>query len=76
MKNTKEILPIISAVYCINITNGNEDKDISKLIKYLLTRCLNSNANLLMLSCLGKTKQDIMPEIEQLLKEETKFYKE
>lgn len=76
MKNTKEVLPIISAIYCINRTNGNEDKDISNLVEYLLRRCLDGNPNLLALACIKKSKEDIMPEIKQLLKEDTNFYKE
>lgn len=75
MKNTKEIKPILSAIYCINRTNGNEDKDIAELLEYLLLRCMDGNANLLMLACIGKTKEQIMPEINELLTQETQFNK-
>ncbi|MCI9407032.1 MAG: hypothetical protein HFK06_01595 [Clostridia bacterium] len=75
MKNTKEIIPVLSAIYCINRTNGNEDKDIAKLIEYLFLRCVNGNVNLLMLACIGKTKDQIMPEINQLLDDETNYKK-
>ena len=74
MRNLKELRPILTAIYCINRTNGNEDEDISKLSKYAFYRIFNGNANLLMLACLGKKKEDIMPEIEQILKEDTKFF--
>ena len=75
MKNTKEIIPLLSAIYCINRTNGNEDKDIAELIEYLFLRCVNGNVNLLMLACIGKTKEQIMPEINELLDGETNFKK-
>ncbi len=75
MKNTKEIIPVLSAIYCINRTNGNEDKDIAELIEYLFLRCVNGNVNLLMLACIGKTKHQIMPEISELLTQETQFNK-
>ena len=75
MKNTKEIIPVLSAIYCINRTNGNEDKDIAELIEYLFLRCMNGNTNVLMLACIGKTKEQIMPEINQLLEGETNYKK-
>ena len=33
MKNTKEIRPILTAIYCINLL-GNKDEDIDKILKY------------------------------------------
>ena len=35
MKNLKELQPILTAVYCINRTNGQEDEDIRNLIDYV-----------------------------------------
>lgn len=75
MKNTKEIKPILSAIYCINRTNGNEDTDITELLKYLFLRCMDGNVNMLTLACIGKTKEQIMPEINELLACETQFNK-
>lgn len=72
MRNIKEIKPILSALYCINFTN-NKDEDMDKIIKYAFDSILGYNTNLLTLACVGKTKEDIMPEIWQILKEDTKF---
>lgn len=72
MRNTKEIKPILTALYCINFL-GNKDKDIDKILKYAFNSIFNSNTNLLTLACVGKTKEEVMPEIWQLLKEDTKF---
>ena len=75
MKNTKEIIPILTAIYCINQTNGKEDTDITNLLKYLFLSCFNSNVNMLMHACIKKTKTDIMPEINELLDKETNYKK-
>ncbi len=75
MKNTKEIIPLLTAIYCINQTNSNKDTDITKILEYLFLRCLNSNVNMLMLACIGKTKSEIMPEIDKLLDGETNYKK-
>ncbi|MBR6778747.1 MAG: hypothetical protein IKM43_01155 [Clostridia bacterium] len=77
MKNLKELKALLSAIHCLNIT-GQRDKDITLLCEYTFNRIFGGTANLLSLACVGRKKDDIMPEIEQLLKEETKFieYKE
>ena len=77
MKNLKELKAILSAIHCINYT-GQKDKDITLLCEYAFTRIFGGTANLLTLACVGRKKEDIMPDIEQLLKDETKFieYKE
>jgi len=77
MRNTKEIKPILSAILCINQC-GAKDEDISMLCQYAFNNILDGSANLLTLCCIGKSKKDIMPEIEQVLKEDTKYmqYKE
>ena len=72
MKSIKEIKPIITALYCINFL-GNKDEDIDKILKYAFNSIFNSNTNLLTLACIGKTKESAMPEILQLLKEETLY---
>lgn len=72
MRNTKEIRPILASLYCINFL-GNKDEDIDKILKYAFNRIFDSNTNLLTLACIGKTKESAMPEILQLLKEETLY---
>lgn len=72
MKNIKEIKSILTALYCINFL-GNKDEDIDKILKYAFNSILSCNTNLLTLVCVGRTKEDVMPEIWQLLKEDTKF---
>lgn len=73
MKNTKEILPILTAIFAINRTNENEDKDITLILDYAFRRILGGNTNLLILACAGKTKQEIMSEVSKLLNQETKY---
>ena len=74
MRNTKEIKSILTCLYCINQT-GQRDKDIAQIIDYALHRLFNNNANLLTLACIGKTKEQVMPEIMQILKEDTEYMK-
>ena len=72
MRNIKEIKPILTALYCVNLL-GNKDEDIDKILEYAFDSILNINTNLLKLACIGKTKEDVMPEILQLLTEDTKY---
>lgn len=75
MKNTKKMHALITAVYCINKTNGNEDKDITNLCRYIFLHCMNGNPNMLDILCISKTKDEILPYLMQILEEETKFKK-
>lgn len=75
MRNLKEIKPILTALYCINQT-GAKDEDIEKILKYAFARVLDINTNVLMLCCIKKTKENIMPEIKQILKEDTAYVDE
>ena len=75
MKNTKEMHALITAVYCINNTNGNEDKHITALCRYIFLHCLNGNPNMLDILCIGKTKDELLPYLIQILEEETLFQK-
>ena len=74
MRNTKEIKSILTCLYCINQT-GQRDKDISHIIDYAFHRLFDSNANLLTLACVGRTKEQIMPELKQILNEDTEYNK-
>lgn len=69
MKNTKELQPILTAIFAINRTNEHEDKDISLILDYAFRRLFGANTNLLTLACVGKTKEQIMPEVKAILSE-------
>lgn len=75
MKNTKEIKAILTAIFAINKTSEREDEDISKILEYAFRRLFELNTNLLLLACIGKRKQDIMPEVMEMLKAETQYDK-
>jgi len=68
-----EIKAILTAIFCINQTNGHKDVDIANICEYAFRRFLGANTNLLTLCCLKRTKEDLMPEIKQILKEDTKY---
>ena len=73
MKNTKEMQAILTAIYCINQT-GNKDEDIRKLCEYAYQRCFNANHRMILLCTIGKSKESIMPELDEILKD-TNFKK-
>ena len=69
MKNTKELQPILTAIYAINRTNKHRDKDIELILDYAFRRLFGANTNLLTLACIGKSKEQIMPDVMQVLSE-------
>lgn len=75
MKHTDEVQPILTAIFAINRTNEHEDKDITLVLDYSFRRLFGANTNLLLLSCIGKTKEQIMPEVMQVLNESTQYKK-
>lgn len=75
MKNTKEILPLLTSIYVINRTKEQPDEDIENILGYAFRYIFSANTNLLLLSCIGQTKETIMPQVTELLKKETKYLK-
>lgn len=76
MKNTKEIQAILAAVFCLNYARQEKDefnKDLSQIIDYAFRRIYGANTNLLILSSIGKTYEEMKQEVTELLKQETKF---
>ena len=75
MKHTNEIQAILTAIFAINRTSEHEDKDITLVLDYAFRRLFGANTNLLILSCIGKTREQIMPEVLQVLKADTQYEK-
>ena len=75
MKHTDEVQPILTAIFAINRTNEHEDKDITLVLDYAFRRLFGANTNLLLLSCIGTSKEEIMPEVMQVLDEGTQYKK-
>lgn len=73
MKHTNEIRAILTAIYCINQTSEHKDHDITTICDYAFRRFLGANTNLLTLCCIKRTKEEIMPEINQILEEGTQY---
>ena len=73
MRNTKEIKAILTAIHCINFTSEHRDEDICNLLEYAFRRCLDSTSHIISLACIGRTKEDIMPEVQELLNQETQY---
>ncbi|GHV00751.1 hypothetical protein FACS1894211_08830 [Clostridia bacterium] len=75
MKNGKEVQAILTAIHCINYTGEHRDGDICKITDYAFGRLFGANTNMLTLCCVGRSKADIMPEITELLGQDTQYKK-
>ena len=75
MKHENEVQAILTAIFAINRTNEHEDKDISLILDYAFRRLFGANTNLLLISCIGKTKEQMMPEVREVLKTYTQYEK-
>ena len=73
MKHTSEIQSVLTAIFAINKTSEHEDKDISLILDYAFRRFFGSNTNLLILACVGKNKEQILPKVMQLLENCTQY---
>ncbi len=73
MRNTKEIKTILSVLYLINCLGDNDPK-LSDVLDYAFDRIFNENTRFLLANCLGKTKEDMYPVIEQWLREDTQYH--
>ena len=72
MRNTKEIKPILTALYCINRLT-NQDEDVENILNYAFNSIFDCNTNILSIACIGRTKENAMPEILKFLQEDTKY---
>ena len=75
MKHENEVQAILTAIFAINRTSEHEDKDISLILDYAFRRLFGTNTNLLLISCIGKTKEQMMPEVREVLKTYTQYEK-
>ena len=68
MKRLDELKFLLTSVLAIHATSEHKDPDISRILDYAFQRLYGANTNLLLLACIGKNKQQIMPEVKKLLK--------
>lgn len=74
MRNTKEIQPILTAIFCLNRT-GERNEQIDLICDYAFRRLFGANTNLLALVCIGQSKETMEQQISKLLKQDTEFNK-
>lgn len=74
MRNTKEVKPILTAIYCLNRA-GEKDKNIELICDYAFRKLFGANTNLLALACIGQTKESIEQQVTELLEMETDYKK-
>lgn len=75
MRNTKELKAILTAIHCINFVHEHRDEDICNLLEYAFRKCFDSTTNIFIFACVGQTKESIMPQIKELLEQETEYAK-
>lgn len=74
MRNTKEIQPILAAIFCLNRTSERNEK-IDLVCDYAFRRLFGANTNLLALMCVGQTKETMEQQVNELLEKDTEFKK-
>lgn len=74
MRNTKEIQPILTAIFCLNRINGKNEY-IDRICDYAFRRLFGANTNLLALACIGQTKEAMEQQIDIILGQDTEFNK-
>lgn len=67
-KKVDELKFLLASILVINQTSEHKDSDISLILDYAFRRFYGANTNLFLLACAGKTKEQIMPEVQKLLK--------
>ena len=67
MKKLDELRFLLVSILAINQTSEHRDSDISSILDYAFRRLYGANTNLFLLACAGKTKEQIMPEVQTLL---------
>ena len=75
MKHTNEVKALLTAIFAINRTSEHEDKDITRILDYAFRRLFGANTNLLILACTGRTREQILPEVMQILTADTQYEK-
>lgn len=74
MRNTKEVRPILSVIYYLNRLSEHEDTEIAEVLDYAFYRLFNGNSRMLLLATIGRTREDSMHEIMEILKNDTKYH--
>lgn len=74
MRNTKEVRSILSVIYYLNRLSEHEDKEIAEVLDYAFYRLFNGNSRMLLLATIGRTREDSMPEIMEILKHDTQYH--
>lgn len=75
MKHTNEVKALLTAIFALNRTSAHEDKDITRILDYAFRRLFGANTNLLILACTGRTREQILPEVMQILTADTQYEK-
>ncbi|MBR2336670.1 MAG: hypothetical protein IKA61_01850 [Clostridia bacterium] len=74
MRNLKELDTILCVLYYYNRLSEHESVEIRELLDYAFDRVLERNTNMLILACIGRNLEESRPELDEILKRDTKFF--
>ena len=74
MRNTKEIQSILAVIYYLNRLSDHEDQEIAEVLDYAFYRLFNGSTRMLLLATIGRTREDSMPEIMEILRHDTQYH--
>lgn len=75
MKNAKELQAILTGILVLNHTAEKPNVEIDKLCKYAFQHCLEAPTDLLLLAINGMRYEEMVKQVNDLLRTKTKFYK-
>ena len=75
MKNAKELQAILTGILVLNHTAEKPNVEIDKLCKYAFQHCLEAPTDLLLLAINGTRYEEMVKQVNDLLRTKTKFHK-
>lgn len=74
MKNGKEVLPLLQAVWFLNFAKyENKDERMHEILEYAFRRVFGANTNLMVLAAVGREYEEVLADVNEYLKAETKI---
>lgn len=73
MKHTKELQPILTAIFILNHLDEHTNEKVAKLAEYALHEICWANSNMIKLLAYTGERADLLAYVERLLAEDTHY---
>lgn len=73
MKHTKELQPILTAIYILNHIDGHTNEKVAKLTEYALHEICVAYSNMIKAITFTGGKADLLTYVEKMLAEDTNY---